>query len=39
MIELRLVKIEDLQTLSEIYTIVYNTLNIGEKWDYDSAYK
>lgn len=39
MINFRLAKKEDLQLLSEIYTISYNSLNIGEKWTQSSAYK
>lgn len=39
MINLRLATKKDLQVLSEIYTIAYNSINIGENWTSESAYK
>lgn len=39
MLSLRLAKEEDLQVLSKTYTIAYNSINIGEKWTQNSAYK
>ena len=36
---LRLASKEDLESLSEVYALTYNSLNIGEKWDKNSAYK
>lgn len=39
MINLRQATKKDLQILSEIYTIAYNSINIGENWTSESAYK
>lgn len=39
MINLRLATEKDLQILSEIYTIAYNSLDIGEHWTSKSAYE
>lgn len=39
MVNLRLAKTEDLQTLSEVYVVAYNVLNIGEKWTESKAYE
>lgn len=39
MIKIRLAEEKDLNELAEIYTIAYNSLNIGENWTSESAYK
>lgn len=39
MTDLRLASESDLEALADIYTTAYNILNIGEKWEKESALK